>query len=94
MADKLTESTISCLRCGATLIYVGVERFHEGARWGFIGELGELLVRKSSFDLYACGDCGHVEFFLPGVGDELRGKPEKPPVRRSRDPFAPSRGAE
>ena len=39
---------------------------------GRFGELAELFVSKETFELYACSRCGHVEFFVEGVGDELR----------------------
>jgi ribosomal protein L40E len=63
---------LTCLRCEATLEHVGTKRFHEGARWGALGELGELFVKRDRFDVYACPQCGHVEFFLDGVGEEHR----------------------
>lgn len=64
--------SLSCLRCQTTLEHVGTKRFHEGARWGVLGELGELFVKRDRFDVYACPRCGHVEFFLDGVGEEHR----------------------
>jgi len=41
-------------------------KFHEGSRaWPFVlGDVGELLVNRESFDVHACGKCGKVEFFL------------------------------
>jgi len=30
-------------RCTTRLDYVGTKRFHEGTRWGVLGELGELF---------------------------------------------------
>ena len=55
-----------CLRCSAAMEFAGRKRFHEGSRaWPFLfGEIGELLVRRESFDLYACPSCGKIEFFL------------------------------
>jgi hypothetical protein len=44
---------------------VGSKEFHEGSRWGVIGNLGELFVNKEALDMYACPSCGKVEFFLP-----------------------------
>jgi hypothetical protein len=69
--------TIPCLRCQNPARYVGVKRFHEGTRaWSFVlGDLGELFVNREQFDIYACAACGHVEFFVDGVGEELRGSP-------------------
>jgi hypothetical protein len=60
---------LNCLRCPRELDYVGTKKSHEGTRWGILGELGELLVRKESFDLYVCSNCGHVEFFVNGMGE-------------------------
>lgn len=53
-----------CLRCEIPLTYMGEKRFHEGTRWGLIGELGHLFEKSESFHVYACPDCGHVEFFV------------------------------
>ncbi len=41
-------------------------KIHEGTRaWPFLlGRLGELFVSRSTFDIYACGTCGKVEFFV------------------------------
>jgi hypothetical protein len=40
-----TGRDVECLRCGRALDYLGLKHFHEGARWGVFGDLGELLVR-------------------------------------------------
>lgn len=66
--------TINCLRCDTPLDRVGTKTFHEGTNWGVLGELGELFVKRSRFDVYRCAHCGHVEFFLDGVGEHLRGE--------------------
>jgi len=52
---------------------MGQLKFHEGTRaWPFLlGELGELLVNRESFETFICEGCGKVEFFMPkalGVG--------------------------
>ncbi|CAN5867871.1 hypothetical protein BH23GEM9_BH23GEM9_29490 [soil metagenome] len=57
------------MRFGRELDFMGVRNFHEGARWGVVGNLGELFVNKESFDVFACSGCGHVEFFVSGVGE-------------------------
>ncbi|MBP6750983.1 MAG: zinc ribbon domain-containing protein [Xanthomonadaceae bacterium] len=58
---------IACLRCGAPMRTLGRMRFHEGSRLpGLIyGNIGELLINRESFDVYACSGagCGKVEFF-------------------------------
>jgi hypothetical protein len=58
------EPDIGCLRCESKMIFAGRKRFHEGARLGVFGNLGELLVNREYFDLWVCKDCGHVEFFM------------------------------
>ena len=63
---------LSCPRCNVPLTYAGTKSFHEGARWGVLGELGELFVNKEKFDVYYCPSCGKVEFFVDGVGEQHR----------------------
>ena len=66
--DKELETNkrkINCLRCNINLLYSGVYRFHEGRRFGFLGNLFELFVNKESFEIYVCPKCGKVEFFVP-----------------------------
>ncbi len=63
---------LQCLRCAVRLDYVGTKKFHEGTRWGVLGELGELFVNKERFDVYVCPQCGKVELFVDGVGEDLR----------------------
>ena len=58
------EPEIACLRCASKMVFGGKKRFHEGARLGVLGGLGELLVNREYFDLWACPNCGHVEFFM------------------------------
>jgi len=61
-----------CPRCDVSLQFVGTRDFHEGTRWGVLGELGELFVNKERFDVYVCTRCGRVELFIDGIGEELR----------------------
>lgn len=42
-----------------------------------MGDLDELFVNKETFDVYHCPHCGKVEFFVDGIGENLR--PSKPP---------------
>lgn len=63
---------IPCALCRVPLQYAGTKRFHEGTRWGVLGELGELFVNKEKFDVYFCPRCGKVEFFVDGIGENLR----------------------
>lgn len=69
-ADQLgkTSSSIEpekkCLSCSGELIFVGEKTFHEGTRWGAMGDLAELFVNKESLNMYACKQCGKVEFYM------------------------------
>ena len=69
MLDRGTRPPMDCLRCKSKLDYVGTKAFHEGARWGILGDVAELFVKRKSFDLYVCADCGQVEFFVSGLGE-------------------------
>ena len=55
-----------CLRCNTQLSFIGTKNFHEGARWGVLGDIGEFFVNKENLDMYACKSCGKVEFFIAG----------------------------
>jgi hypothetical protein len=66
------KSVLACARCELELNYVGTKNFHEGTRWGILGDLGELFVNKEKFDVYCCPKCGRVEFFVDGIGEEFR----------------------
>jgi hypothetical protein len=67
-----TPDPMQCPRCEAPLDYVGTKAFHEGTRWGVLGELGELFVNKERFDVYVCKRCGRVELFIDGIGEQFR----------------------
>ena len=63
---------MACPRCATGLEYVGTKKFHEGSNWGVLGELGELFTNREGFDVYVCPRCGRAEFYVEGVGRELR----------------------
>ena len=63
---------IACPRCDEELEHLGTKRFHEGANWGILGELGEMFVKRERFDIYVCPRCGRVEFFVDGLGEQYR----------------------
>lgn len=65
--------SIECPHCKTGLEYFGKKRLYEGDHLTPI-VLGELFVNRMNFDLYACLRCGHIEFFVEGVGEELRTK--------------------
>jgi uncharacterized protein YbaR (Trm112 family) len=66
------ENPIVCPTCHVDLNYVGMRDFHEGTRWGALGELGGLFVNKEHFDVYVCTRCGRVTLFVDGIGEEFR----------------------
>lgn len=68
----MSQDPMHCPRCHTGLDYVGTKRFHEGTRWGVLGELGELFVNRQSFDVYVCPRCGRVELFVDGIGERFR----------------------
>lgn len=60
-------SELECVRCFNTkMIYNGSERFHVGSNSAPVvfGNLGELFVKKQTFDMYYCPNCGKVEFYF------------------------------
>jgi hypothetical protein len=56
-----------CTRCDAPLIFLGERRIHEGdSGFGFLlGSMQELFEDRLTLEMWACEDCGHVEFFMP-----------------------------
>jgi hypothetical protein len=57
--------TPTCVHCHTPMTFLGRKMFHEGTRWGALGDLFELLVNKVSLDVYYCPSCGKVEFYVP-----------------------------
>ncbi|MBA3843562.1 MAG: hypothetical protein H0X39_13295 [Actinobacteria bacterium] len=55
-----------CSRCEGQLVFLGNKRFHEGdSGFGFLlGPLRELFENREHVGMWACGECGHVEFFM------------------------------
>ncbi len=58
---------INCLRCEVPMVFAGLYKFHEGPKLGVLGNLFEFFVNQAAFDVYACADCGKVEFFVPNA---------------------------
>lgn len=58
--------TLDCLRCDERMARVGTRRFHEGSPLPrtLLGAVGELMVNREAFEVFACPRCGKVEFFL------------------------------
>ena len=72
MTEQNDRTSLKCLRCDRPLAFVGTREFHEGPGGGLFSDLTELFMKKERFDVYICENCGHVEFFVNGVGEQLR----------------------
>lgn len=66
---------LKCLRCDTKMMFVGRKMFHEGTRWGVLGDLAEVFVNKESFHVFHCPSCGKVEFFVPPVSEPMEEEP-------------------
>ena len=53
-----------CVQCERRLAYIGRKEFHEGMRWGALGDFGELFVSHTELEMYFCPTCRRVEFFV------------------------------
>ena len=51
---KSNNSVPHCIRCQASLTFIGTKNVHEDTRWGVLGELGEFFVNKENLDMHAC----------------------------------------
>ena len=61
MATKKNQKL--CSVCKEPLENVGSKQFHEGRRWGVLGEIGELMVAKEYLRMYRCPSCKKIEFY-------------------------------
>ncbi|MBQ5739248.1 MAG: hypothetical protein IIV78_02440 [Oscillospiraceae bacterium] len=52
-----------CLRCGVPLGRVGRKKFQLGETGWILGDLPNLLAGSLELDIFACPECGSVEFF-------------------------------
>lgn len=50
-----------CTRCDAPLIFLGKKNLHEGGSFF----LPDVFENREQLEMWACSDCGHVEFFMP-----------------------------
>lgn len=73
--EETAPGPLACPRCQVPLSFAGTKQFHEGTRaWDVMGGVLELFKNREALDAYFCPRCGRVEFFLAGVGEELRGQ--------------------
>jgi len=70
------DGTVRCLRCDTPTKYVRTEAFRHGGWGSVLSELLDLEDDNDELDLHLCPHCGHVEFFVSGVGEEYRSNPD------------------
>ena len=75
LGTTVSSGQISCLRCSTAMNAVGKKRLEGGSDTGFLGAIGELFAKREEFNVYTCPRCGHVEFFVAGLGEEARTQP-------------------
>lgn len=65
MSEQPQAGADTCLRCGAQLSSMGVEKFRVGGTSGgwklLFGEFAELSEGMMSFEVFACQQCRRVE---------------------------------
>jgi hypothetical protein len=62
---------LPCVRCQTPLTFAAERDFREGTGgWTLaLGRLAALFEDSTRLEVWACESCGHVEFFVPGVGE-------------------------
>jgi hypothetical protein len=65
------DEELPCVRCQTPLVFVAERNFREGTGgWELaFGRLGPLFENSTRMEVWVCQSCGHVELFLPGVGE-------------------------
>ena len=58
-------SDMNCLRCGNQMQYMKREKLQLGETTWILGDAGNLWAGALEVDIYACQNCGKVEFYLP-----------------------------
>ena len=63
-AGEVTEPDVECLRCKSKMTFAGKKRFYEPHIGGVLGTIAAIAGQhEEEFDLWTCGNCGHVELF-------------------------------
>ena len=70
VSEDAGNDELPCVRCQTPLTFVAEQDFREGSgTWLLLGPLGALFEQATRLELWACESCGHVELFVPGVGE-------------------------
>ena len=78
--QKKINIVLNCLRCEQPMTHAGTRKFRQEESISFTILGFELNPQRLShrYDIYVCPNCGKAEFFVDGIGDELRGEHEDP----------------
>ena len=61
---------LDCLRCGHKMEHVKTESLQLGQTGWILGDLPNLLAGSLEVEIYACSDCGKLEFFSADEAEE------------------------
>jgi hypothetical protein len=69
LADE--DEKLPCARCGTGLRFLGEQDFRAGSGMleFVLGDLGDLIDGSTRMEMWVCQSCGHLEFFMPGIGE-------------------------
>ena len=59
--QETPDDDTGCTRCDAALVFLGEKDLHEGGSFF----LPDLFENRQRLEMWACSECGHVEFFMP-----------------------------
>ena len=65
-------SVLPCARCNTETQALGTRTLPGASTGGILGELSELFANREKLEVFACPNCGCVEFFVEGVGQGNR----------------------
>jgi len=65
-------SVLPCARCNTEMQTLGTRTLPGASTGGILGELSELFTNREKMEVFACPNCGCVEFFVEGVGQAHR----------------------
>lgn len=63
--ERSRVSQLHCIRCNEPMSYYGPLTFKLGEETYFFSDLNRLMSGSIAMDVYRCGSCGKVEFFIP-----------------------------
>lgn len=68
--------TLNCLRCHGQMHFIKQEKIQLGQTGYFLGDWPNILAGALDVEIYACPKCGKLEFFMPGVTQEVDPDPD------------------